>query len=91
MASTPLSRWLMSQLNQANMSQAEVARRSGVSKATISHIRHGHIPEAAVLRALAGLLPGTEARDPRRVAYLAQGARAAWPMSWLLTARSWLV
>jgi iron complex transport system ATP-binding protein len=30
------------------------------------------------LRALAGLLPGTSRPDPRRVAYVEQGARSAW-------------
>ena len=34
--------------------------------------------KSTLLRALAGLLPGTPARDPRRVGYLPQGARSAW-------------
>jgi iron complex transport system ATP-binding protein len=34
-----------------------------------------------LLRALAGLLPGTPPRDPRRVAYLPQGARCAWGLT----------
>jgi iron complex transport system ATP-binding protein len=33
------------------------------------------------LRALAGLLPGTQKLDPRRVAYVEQGARSAWGLS----------
>ena len=37
--------------------------------------------KSTLLRALAGLLPGTPARDPRRVAYLPQGARCAWGLS----------
>jgi len=37
--------------------------------------------KSTLLRALAGLLPGTPARDPRRVAYLAQGARCAWGLT----------
>jgi len=34
--------------------------------------------KSTLLRAVAGLLPGTPARDPRRVGYLPQGARCAW-------------
>ena len=34
--------------------------------------------KSTLLRAVAGLLPGTPPRDPRRVAYLPQGARCAW-------------
>jgi iron complex transport system ATP-binding protein len=34
--------------------------------------------KSTLLRALAGLLPGVPARNPRRVAYLPQGARCAW-------------
>ena len=34
--------------------------------------------KSTLLRALAGLLPGTPPRDPRRVAWLPQGARCAW-------------
>jgi iron complex transport system ATP-binding protein len=37
--------------------------------------------KTTLLRALAGLLPGTPPRDPRRVAYLPQGARAAWSLT----------
>ncbi len=37
--------------------------------------------KTTLLRALAGLLPGTPARDPRRVAYVPQGARAAWGLT----------
>jgi ABC-type cobalamin/Fe3+-siderophores transport system ATPase subunit len=37
--------------------------------------------KTTLLRALAGLLPGTPPRDPRRVAYLAQGARCAWALT----------
>ena len=37
--------------------------------------------KSTLLRALAGLLPGTPARDPRRCAYVPQGARAAWGMT----------
>lgn len=37
--------------------------------------------KSTLLRALAGLLPGTPARDPRRVAYLPQGARSAWALT----------
>ena len=37
--------------------------------------------KTTLLRALAGLLPGTPARDPRRVAYLPQGARCAWGLT----------
>ncbi len=37
--------------------------------------------KTTLLRALAGLLPGTPARDPRRVAYLPQGAASAWGMT----------
>jgi iron complex transport system ATP-binding protein len=33
------------------------------------------------LRALAGLLPGAQKPDPRRVAYVEQGARSAWGLS----------
>jgi iron complex transport system ATP-binding protein len=33
------------------------------------------------LRALAGLLPGAKTPDPRRVAYVEQGARSAWGLS----------
>ncbi len=36
--------------------------------------------KTTLLRALAGLLPGGRP-DPRRVAYLEQGARAAWPLT----------
>jgi iron complex transport system ATP-binding protein len=37
--------------------------------------------KSTLLRALAGLLPGTAAPDPRKVAYLPQGARCAWGMT----------
>ena len=37
--------------------------------------------KSTLLRALAGLLPGTVTRDPRRVAWLAQGARSAWGLT----------
>ena len=37
--------------------------------------------KSTLLRALAGLLPGTARRDPRRVAYLPQGARCAWGLT----------
>jgi len=37
--------------------------------------------KSTLLRALAGLLPGTPGRDPRRVAYLPQGARCAWGLT----------
>ena len=37
--------------------------------------------KSTLLRALAGLLPGTPPRDPRRVAYLPQGARCAWALT----------
>src|SRR5208282_6695279 len=37
--------------------------------------------KSTLLRALAGLLPGTPPRDPRRVAYLPQGARCAWGLT----------
>jgi ABC-type cobalamin/Fe3+-siderophores transport system ATPase subunit len=37
--------------------------------------------KSTLLRALAGLLPDTPERDPRRVAYLPQGARCAWSLT----------
>jgi iron complex transport system ATP-binding protein len=37
--------------------------------------------KSTLLRALAGLLPGTPPRDPRRVAYLPQGASCAWGLT----------
>jgi iron complex transport system ATP-binding protein len=37
--------------------------------------------KSTLLRAIAGLLPGTPPRDPRRVAYLPQGARCAWALT----------
>lgn len=37
--------------------------------------------KSTLLRALAGLLPGTPPRDPRRIAYLPQGARSAWALT----------
>jgi iron complex transport system ATP-binding protein len=37
--------------------------------------------KSTLLRALAGLLPGTAQRDPRRVAWLPQGARSAWGLT----------
>ena len=37
--------------------------------------------KSTLLRALAGLLPGGTPADPRRVAYLPQGARCAWGMT----------
>jgi iron complex transport system ATP-binding protein len=37
--------------------------------------------KSTLLRALAGLLPDTEARDPRRIAYLPQGARCVWGLT----------
>jgi iron complex transport system ATP-binding protein len=37
--------------------------------------------KSTLLRALAGLLPGTTPRDPRRVAWLPQGARSAWGLT----------
>jgi iron complex transport system ATP-binding protein len=37
--------------------------------------------KTTLLRGLAGLLPGTPRRDPRRVAYLPQGARCAWGLT----------
>lgn len=37
--------------------------------------------KSTLLCALAGLLPGTPPRDPRRVAYLPQGARCAWALT----------
>jgi iron complex transport system ATP-binding protein len=37
--------------------------------------------KTTLLRALAGLLPGMPPRDPRRVAYLPQGARCAWGLT----------
>jgi iron complex transport system ATP-binding protein len=37
--------------------------------------------KTTLLRALAGLLPGTPPRDPRRVAWLPQGARCAWGLT----------
>jgi len=37
--------------------------------------------KSTLLRALAGLLPGTPQRDPRRVAYLPQGARCDWALT----------
>ena len=37
--------------------------------------------KSTLLRALAGLLPGSPPRDPRRVAYLPQGAACAWGLT----------
>ena len=37
--------------------------------------------KTSILRALAGLVPGTAPPDPRRVAYLAQNTRPAWPLT----------
>ena len=37
--------------------------------------------KSTLLRALAGLLPGLPARDPKQVAYLPQGARCAWGLT----------
>lgn len=37
--------------------------------------------KSTLLRALAGLLPGTPPRDPRRLAFLPQGARCAWGLT----------
>ena len=37
--------------------------------------------KTTLLRALAGLLPGTPPRDPKRLAYVPQGARSAWGMT----------
>jgi iron complex transport system ATP-binding protein len=37
--------------------------------------------KSTLLRALAGLLSGSPPRDPRRVAYLPQGARCAWGLT----------
>jgi iron complex transport system ATP-binding protein len=37
--------------------------------------------KSTLLRALAGLLPGTPSRDPRRIAWLPQGARCAWGLT----------
>jgi iron complex transport system ATP-binding protein len=37
--------------------------------------------KSTLLRALAGLLPDTAAPDPRKVAYLPQGARSAWGLT----------
>jgi iron complex transport system ATP-binding protein len=37
--------------------------------------------KSTLVRALAGLLPGTPRRDPRRVAYLPQGAACAWALT----------
>lgn len=37
--------------------------------------------KSTLLRALAGLLPGAPAQDPRRVAWLPQGARSAWGLT----------
>jgi iron complex transport system ATP-binding protein len=37
--------------------------------------------KTTLLRALAGLLPGMKAPDPRQVAYLAQGVRSAWGLT----------
>ena len=37
--------------------------------------------KTTLLRALAGLLPGSPPRDPRRVAWLPQGARCAWGLT----------
>jgi len=37
--------------------------------------------KSTLLRALAGLLPGTVPQDPRRVAWLPQGARSAWGLT----------
>jgi len=37
--------------------------------------------KSTLLRALAGLLPDTPPRDPRRVAYLPQGARCDWALT----------
>lgn len=37
--------------------------------------------KTTLLRALAGLLPGFPAPDPRRVAYLPQGAHSAWGLT----------
>ncbi len=37
--------------------------------------------KSTLLRALAGLLPGTPRRDPRRIAWLPQGASCAWGLT----------
>jgi iron complex transport system ATP-binding protein len=37
--------------------------------------------KTSILRALAGLLPGTAAPNPRQVAYLPQNVHASWPMT----------
>ena len=37
--------------------------------------------KTSILRALAGLVPGTRIPDPRRVAYLAQSAHSAWALT----------
>jgi iron complex transport system ATP-binding protein len=37
--------------------------------------------KSTLLRVLAGLLPGTAPRDPRRVVWLPQGARCAWALT----------
>ena len=37
--------------------------------------------KSSILRALAGLVPGSTPPDPRHAAYLAQNARSAWPLT----------
>ena len=37
--------------------------------------------KTSILRAMAGLVPGAEAPDPRRVAYLAQNAHSVWALT----------
>ena len=37
--------------------------------------------KSTLMRGLAGLLPGTPRRDPRRIAYLPQGAGCAWGLT----------
>ncbi|HWA80244.1 MAG TPA: ABC transporter ATP-binding protein [Acetobacteraceae bacterium] len=63
-------RWVLDKVNfsAASGQLTALAGPNGAGKSTL-------------LKALCGLLPGTLRPDPRRVAYLAQGARAFWGLT----------
>lgn len=58
----------------------DVSLRAGAGELVVLAGPNG-AGKTTLLRAMAGLLPGFLAPDPRRVAYVPQGARCAWGMT----------
>lgn len=56
MTTNAFGRWLLRELRTANISQAELARRAGVTRSTINGVIHGRSPGNSLLLAISNAL-----------------------------------